>query len=491
MNEQIIKTIAAELAQQLTNRSAGRIFQLSRLSIALDFRTGDNRYLFISVDPATDPRLYMIERRPRELEKQAINDSSFATLLRKYLGGAQLTAIVKDENERIVRFVFAAPDALCNTHTRTLIAQLTGATANLLLVDEHDYIIDMLRTLRGEGVQQIGDRYEPPKPPASIFKSQTATIPFDKGSRATLSEAADIYYLARDAARQFDTRAAALAKKTGKLIAQKEKLRRSLQQDILTHGDAETHKRTGDLLLANLSTAERRGAQVTLTDYYAEGEPRIEIEIAENSTLQEEAARRFTRYGKAKRAAREIATRLVALDAELETLRAREAELNDIITARDEAALEAFDTEKKSEAEKKKETRRPSRSPKPPESVRRVRRYRSSDGYEILVGRAARDNDELTFRTARPYDLWLHAADYPGSHVVVRNPTRKEIPHRTIIEAAELAANFSQARTNAKVDVHYTQRKFLSKPKNSAPGLVRMSTFRSIAVEPREAIERI
>ncbi len=153
-------------------------------------------------------------------------------------------------------------------------------------------------------------------------------------------------------------------------------------------------------------------------------------------------------------------------------------------------ALEAFDVEKK-DTEKKGGKQRPSRSTKAPASVARVRRYRSSDGYEILVGRAARDNDELTFRTARPYDLWLHAADYPGSHVVVRNPTRKEIPHRTIIEAAELAANFSQASANAKVDVHYTQRKFLSKPKNSAPGLVRMSAFRSLAVEPREGIERI
>lgn len=491
MNEQLIKIIASELAHSLTNRGAGRIFQLSRLSIAIDFRTGDNRYLFVSADPATDPRLYMIERRPRELEKQAINDSSFAALLRKHIGGAQLRAIVKDENERIVRFVFAAPDALGNTRTLTLIAQLTGATANLLLVDERGHIIDMLRTPRGEGGQQIGDQYEPPKPPANNFKFQPATIAFDQGSYATLSEAADAYYLARAAAKQFDTRAAALAQKTKKLIAQKEKLRRSLQQDIRMHGDAETHKRTGDLLLANLSTAERRGAQVTITDYYAEGEPRIEIELDENSTLQEEAARLFTRYGKAKRAAREISARLVALDAELETLRAREAELNEIIGARDEAALEAFDVEKNLAAEKKRETRRSSRSPKQPESVARVRRYRSSDGYEILVGRAARDNDELTFRTARPYDLWLHAADYPGSHVVVRNPTRKEIPHRTIIEAAELAANFSQARTNAKVDVHYTQRKFLSKPKNSAPGLVRMSTFRSLAVEPREDIERI
>jgi predicted ribosome quality control (RQC) complex YloA/Tae2 family protein len=120
-----------------------------------------------------------------------------------------------------------------------------------------------------------------------------------------------------------------------------------------------------------------------------------------------------------------------------------------------------------------------------------ARRYRSSDGYEILVGRAAHDNDQLTFRIARPHDLWLHAADYPGSHVIVRNPTRADVPHRTIIEAAQLAAAFSQAKRDAKVDVHYTQRKFLSKPKGAAPGLVRMSSFRTITVEPSVCVERI
>src|SRR5207247_1621287 len=80
-----------------------------------------------------------------------------------------------------------------------------------------------------------------------------------------------------------------------------------------------------------------------------------------------------------------------------------------------------------------------------------TRRYLSSDGYEILVGRAARDNDQLTFRVARPHDLWLHAGDYPGSHVIVRNSSRREIPHRTVIEAAQLAARFSQASKDAKV----------------------------------------
>src|SRR4030095_6278133 len=98
-----------------------------------------------------------------------------------------------------------------------------------------------------------------------------------------------------------------------------------------------------------------------------------------------------------------------------------------------------------------------------------ARQYVSTDGFEILVGRAAHDNDNITFKLARPNDLWLHAADYPGSHVVIRNSTRKEIPHRTIIEAAQLAAYFSQANKDPKVDVHYTARKIVSKHRSAAP----------------------
>ena len=108
-----------------------------------------------------------------------------------------------------------------------------------------------------------------------------------------------------------------------------------------------------------------------------------------------------------------------------------------------------------------------------------------------MVGKTARINDQLTFKIAKPHDLWLHAADYPGSHVIVRNSSRKEIPQRTIIEAAQLAAKFSQAGEDAKVNVHYAQRKFLSKPKGAAPGLVRMSSYRTLTVAPGEKVERI
>ncbi|MGH9931759.1 MAG: NFACT RNA binding domain-containing protein, partial [Pyrinomonadaceae bacterium] len=128
---------------------------------------------------------------------------------------------------------------------------------------------------------------------------------------------------------------------------------------------------------------------------------------------------------------------------------------------------------------------------KTPPALPGMRRYLSSDGYEVLVGRTARDNDQLTFHVAKPNDLWLHAGDYPGSHVIVRNSSRNDIPHRTIIEAAQLAAKFSQASKDSKVNIHYTRRKFLAKPKGSAPGLVRLSSFKTIKVEPGENLERI
>ncbi|HEX8353967.1 MAG TPA: NFACT RNA binding domain-containing protein, partial [Pyrinomonadaceae bacterium] len=126
------------------------------------------------------------------------------------------------------------------------------------------------------------------------------------------------------------------------------------------------------------------------------------------------------------------------------------------------------------------------------EKGRTLRRYRSSDGYEVVVGRGARENDEVTFRVARSYDTWMHAADYPGSHVVVRARGRDEpVPHRTLVEAARLAAHFSQARKDSKVAVNYTQRKFVSKPRGAAPGLVYLSSFRTLLVEPAEELERL
>jgi predicted ribosome quality control (RQC) complex YloA/Tae2 family protein len=487
MDDETIKNIVAELSGRLAGRSMGKVFQLTRASLAIDFRTHDSSYLFISVEPA-QPRLYMITRRVRDLEKQSLPLSSFVQVLRKHLGSATLLNITKDIGDRIVRLTFNARDEMGNRLGRTLVAQLTGRTANLLLLDERGFILDTLRNPRGMG-QQIGDSYATP-PAQETVQSSTHAPLISPGAFKNLSEAADQHYLSQEAARVFDARAASARQRLRREIEQRKRLQRNLAVDLQGHGDASEHKRMGDLLLANLGTAERRGETVTLTDYYAPDAPRIELQVDEHRTLQEEAAQRFAYYTKAKRAAQEIARRMETLLKELKSLYALQSELDEIIAARDEEALAAFVDESKGGAARRR-SGGPARGPKPAESLQGARRYRSSDGYEILVGRAARDNDHLTFRIARPHDLWLHAADYPGSHVVVRNPTRAEIPQRTIIEAAQLAANYSHAKRDAKVDVHYTPRKFLTKPKGAAPGLVRMSSFRTITVEPDENAERI
>lgn len=403
--------------------------------------------------------MYLIRRRQKELEKQSVTPGSFGQLLRSKLSGQPITVVEKDPGDRIVRFGFSS---------QTLVAQLTGRTADLFLLDEANQIEAALRT-------QIEGIYQPP--PVREIRVE-GDLPQAIGSP---SEAADAYYSSLDQTREFDTRANAVRSRLLKALRQKQKLKENLEKDLASHGDPEEHKRIGDLLLANVSTAKRSGNKLTITDYYAEGAPSIEIEIDENISLQDEAAQRFRQYGKAKRAREEIAERMVQIDREIAQLNRQLKEIAGIIEKRDEAGLAPFITAKPPRQTKAKE----------PQSIPGVRRYLSTDGYEILVGRAARDNDHLTFKIAQPNDLWLHAGDYPGSHVVVRNPTRKEIPHRTIVEAAQLAGKFSQASEDSKVVIHYTPRKFLSKPKGAAPGLVRLSRFKSITVEPKESVSRI
>ena len=473
MNDQLLSAIADEIRRNLKGRRFGKIFQLGPLSFAIDFgfRQG---YLYISVEPAS-PRLYLIERKVKELEKQSLQLSFFGNSLRARLSQGELVAVEKYFSERVIKLSFKVVDEIGQLHFRNLIVQLTGRAANLFITDELNFIVAALRPPKGTG-QQLGEQYAAP----SIRETKSElSHPLKENS----SVAADAYFAALDAQQVFRTKAANARATLRKLLLQKQKLKNNLEADLVRHGDSEAHQKLGNLLLANLTTAIRNGGHATLVDYYTEGEPRIEIEIDENRSLQDEAARQFRDYTKAKRAATEIATRLDALKTEMDQLENRQRRLESIIEQEDLQALEDFAQTKSSPPAIKRK--------KEQTTITGVRRYRSTDGYEIWVGRAARDNDQLTFRHAKPNDLWLHAGDYPGSHVVVRNPNRHEIPHRTVIEAAQLAARFSQASDDAKVVVHYTQRKFLSKPKGAAPGLVRLSTFRSITVAPLEALPRI
>jgi predicted ribosome quality control (RQC) complex YloA/Tae2 family protein len=503
MDDQSITAVVAEIEPLLIGRAPGKIFQLSPSSMAIDFGLRAQGYLLLSVEPSL-PRTYLIKRRVRDLEKQSSPLGQFALFLRKELSGTTLQSLEKDAGDRIVRFHFVGTDELGRDQKRTLVAQLTGRSANLFLLDEkavitHQARSTRVRTARDSGRlipgQEIGELYRPPStlgPARPLNNDRLLIETIRSGKFSSVSEAADTYFTSLLSEHAFTAKASAARSKLRKKISRQKKLLQELQKDLATHADAEHHKRIGDLLLANLGTARREGNRVSLIDYFADDAPTIEIEVDEQLTLPEEASRRFELYSRSKRAVSQINSRLAATSAELNHLKSEERTLEELIERRDAAALDSFSVAPASAGASGRELGSISRaSAGRSKRIPGTRRYISSEGFEVLVGRAARDNDHLTFKVAKPNDLWLHAADYGGSHVVIRNPTRKDIPHRTIIEAAQLAAHFSQARKDPKVDVHYTQRKFISKPKGAAPGLVRMSRFKNITVEPEEKLERM
>ncbi len=109
------------------------------------------------------------------------------------------------------------------------------------------------------------------------------------------------------------------------------------------------------------------------------------------------------------------------------------------------------------------------------------------EGFEVFVGRGEDDNDHLTFDVAEPDDLWLHVGGgTPGSHVVVRNPDRLDVPRSVLERAATLAAWYSKARTARSVDVHYCLARDVSKPRGAPAGLVELARWKSVRVTPSD-----
>jgi predicted ribosome quality control (RQC) complex YloA/Tae2 family protein len=304
----------------------------------------------------------------------------------------------------------------------------------------------------------------------------------------SLSEAAQEYYAARSRAVALRGEYSQLRQKLAREVKRREAVIDAIESDHARFESPDRLKRRGDLILANLANARIDRSKVRVIDYYDANQAEIEIDIPEGATLKEAAADYFARYQKAQRALKAIASRRREISRELDPLRGLLQRLDerptaDCIAEVQKAAEQLLGTATIGHrvVDKRKKERANAVG----------RKFKSSDGYEIVIGRNDRENDALTFRVARPNDVWLHAADYPGSHVIIRNPARGAMPHRTITEAAELAAFYSQAKHEGKAAVHYTQKKYVSKPPRSRPGLVRLSSFKTILVQPHNKLKKM
>jgi predicted ribosome quality control (RQC) complex YloA/Tae2 family protein len=220
VHPQLLDRVVEELRTNLTGRYFGKIFQLSTVAFAVDVGLR-GQFLFVSVDPSS-PRIYLIRRKLKELEKQSLPHGPFAQTLRTKLSNEPVTVVEKEPNDRIVRLRFGS---------QSLVAQLTGRTADLFLLGENDLIEAQLRHAPNNpfyhppAVREI--RVENDVPPAT----------------SSPSEDADAYYSSLDQSTEFESRANAVRSRLQKSIRQKRKLKENLERDLANHGNPDEHKR--------------------------------------------------------------------------------------------------------------------------------------------------------------------------------------------------------------------------------------------------------
>ena len=257
-----------------------------------------------------------------------------------------------------------------------------------------------------------------------------------------------------------------------KLAAQRKEREASL--------DRETLRRRGDIVTANLHAMTRGMTVLRAEDFYQEDMPEIEIPLRPELSPQQNAARFYKEYNKAKHAETILAEQIARGEIEEEYLGAVLDELNRAESERDLAEIRA-------ELEAGGYVRSADRRRQQKQPASRPMRFRSSDGFEILVGRNNRQNDQLSLKTARRDDLWLHIQKFHGTHVIVCC-AGAPVPDGTITEAAMLAAWYSQAREGQNVPVDVTQVRNLRKPNGAKPGMVVYDRYRTVIVTPDAAL---
>ncbi len=260
-------------------------------------------------------------------------------------------------------------------------------------------------------------------------------------------------------------------------IERLERRRRRLTAELEgAEAEAVTLRRQGDLLLSQLHLARKGMAKVEVSDFKG---GTLEIELDPALSPYDNAQRLYDAAKKRERAA----ARLPALIEEARAERDRLAELLGRAEA-GSATPEEVDAVLGPPVVARAERRGAAQVVLP------YRRYRTSGGLEVRVGRGREANDDLTFRHSSPNDIWLHARDVAGAHVVLRwNDPDTNPPARDLTEAAVLAALQSKARTSGTVAVDWTRRKYVRKPRKSPPGVVVPERTKTLFVEPDPAVE--
>ena len=289
----------------------------------------------------------------------------------------------------------------------------------------------------------------------------------------SFSEMLEAYYCRKDRAERLRQKSRDLHKTVKNLHERAVRKQAARKEELAQSGKADQLRLFGELLQANLWAVEKGAKSVTVTNYY-DGQP-VTIPLDVRLSASANAQKYFKDYKKKQTAAKMLVKLLEQGEQEIEYLA---TVLYEVETAPGEQALGEIRQELKGQGYLKYYKVRDKKS-KPADFYR----YRSSDGFLILVGRNNLQNEKLTLHTARGRDLWFHVKNAPGSHTVVMSEG-KDIPLATQNEAAQLAVLHSSLAGGVKVPVDYTFVKNIRKTGDLRPGMVLYESYETAYVTP-------
>ncbi len=286
----------------------------------------------------------------------------------------------------------------------------------------------------------------------------------------------DLYYTVRDQKDSMRQKSQAVRKTVSNLCQRLERKIAVQEKELVTSRDRERLRQLGDILTANIHRIQKGQTKVAVEDFYDEDMKTIEIPLSPILSPQQNAAKFYKDYSRMKNAEKELTKQLALASEELQYLR---SVLDELSRAATEAELEEIRRELQEGGYLKTDDRkkRIKAAKLPP------MRFTSTDGYDIYVGRNNKQNDELTFRSARKDDIWLHASKVHGSHVIIACAGVTP-PDNTITQAAQLAAYYAETTGGQNIPVDVTPVKQVKKIPNGKPGMVIYHTYRTVIVNP-------
>ncbi|MDG9576252.1 Rqc2 family fibronectin-binding protein PavA [Streptococcus pneumoniae] len=527
-----------ELRRELVNGRIQKINQPFEQELVLQIRSNRQSHrLLLSAHPVFG----RIQLTQTTFENPA-QPSTFIMVLRKYLQGALIESIEQVENDRIVEITVSNKNEIGDHIQATLIIEIMGKHSNILLVDKSSHKI--LEVIKHVGFSQNSYRTLLPgstyiAPPSTeslnpftikdeklfeILQTQETTaknlqslfqglgrdtanelesilvseklstfrnffnqetkpcltetsfspVPFANqvGEPFTsLSDLLDTYYKDKAERDRVKQQASELIRRVeNELQKNRHKLKKQ-EKELLATDNAEEFRQKGELLTTFLHQVPNDQDQVILDNYYT-NQP-IMIALDKALTPNQNAQRYFKRYQKLKEAVKYLTDLIEETKATILYLESVETVLNqagleEIAEIREELIQTGFIRRRQREKIQKR---------------KKLEQYLASDGKTIIyVGRNNLQNEELTFKMARKEELWFHAKDIPGSHVVISGNLDPSDAVKT--DAAELAAYFSQGRLSNLVQVDMIEVKKLNKPTGGKPGFVTYTGQKTLRVTP-------